>query len=248
MQSLKQIQSSFAQDIFGSDTSNLPNVTNETRLQIYKDNVLLTLCDNLKSKYPIICRIVDEQFFNYAANEYVKVYKPISSNIDEYGEHFYKFISEFTPTKQMFYLSDVAKLEWAIHTAYFAADVEKIDPTALAKATHQQLENLRFSLHPSATIISSVYAIDKIWHIAQNEFKDNDIDINSGGANLLVVRPEYKAEVHILENGEAEFLTALQSKETLYNAFEKAIAKNNKFDIGSAIQKFTLNGTFTAFS
>lgn len=248
MPSLKEIQSSFAQAIYeNDDASILPEIKTNTRLQIYKDNVLLTLHDNLKNKYPIVCELVDERFFKYAASEYIKKYKPISGNLDEYGKDFANFIENFPATEKMAYLADIAKFEWAMHIAYFAADAEKINASALARLTPEQLAELKFALHPSAKIISSNYAIDKIWQMVQNGFKDIDINIHERGADLLIVRPEYKIEVLVLASGEAEFLTSLQNGENLYSTFELASAKNPDFEVGSAIQKFTFNSTFVGF-
>jgi hypothetical protein len=254
MLSLKQIQLSLTEAIYQNDEQILAEIKsseieNTARLQIYKDNVLITLYESLKSTYPAICKLVGEQFFKYATHEYIKNNKPISGNLDEYGENFINFLAELSATKELKYLPDIARLEWAVHTAYFAADVQKINAVALSKISPEQLENLKFELHPSTQIISSIYPIDKIWQMTQEDSEESsDIDITERGADVLVIRPDLKTQVLLLENGEAAFLNSIENGDSLYKAFEKALIINANFNIGSAIQKFSLNGTFVGFT
>lgn len=250
--SLKKIQSIFAQSIYADENAILTKIkpstiANNERLQIYKDNVLITLNQNLKAKYEAVCKLVDERFFKYVANEYIKNYHPTSGNLDEYGESFADFLRDFPATKELKYLPDIARLEWALHTAYFAADAEKIDSSALSKINPEQLGELHFTLHPSAQIITSAFPIEKIYLLAMGLSEEN-IDINSGGENILVVRPEYKIEMMVIDNAEASFLTELESGKNLFQAFEDANAIDNNFDLGMALQKFLGNGVFVEFN
>lgn len=249
MPSLKTTQTSFARAVYDNRDDDLlgqiksSDITNEERLKIYKDNVSFTLYDTLKSRYPAICKLVDEKFFRYAVQEYIKDNRPKTGNLDDYGENFYEFLADFPPTKNFVYLPDVAKLEWLLHLAYFAADSEPIDKDALAKVPPEQLENIKFSLHPSSYLISSEYPIDKLIEIAE----DTNININERGADILVVRPEYRIETILLVAGEYEFLSAIKNGATLYSAYEKAAEKNENFDVGLAIAKFVGNGVFVGF-
>jgi hypothetical protein len=250
--SLKQIQSLFAESIYANDeeilTAIKPNtLDNSQRLQIYKDNVLINLSQNLKVKYEAICKLVDERFFKYAASEYIKTNRPTSGNIDEYGENFADFLRDFKPTSDLKYLPDIARLEWALHTAYFAADANKIDAVALSQVNPEKLGELKFSLHPSAKIIVSNFPIDKIYRMTMENTNEN-IDITAGGENILVVRPEYKIEMIIIDNAETVFLDALQNGWNLFQAFEVAESKDKTFDVGGALQKFVGNGTFASFT
>jgi len=252
---LKQTQAAFSKAIYDNLDNDMlekikPNgIGNEERLQVYKDNVLITLYETLKSRYPAICKLVDEKFFKYAVKEYIKNNRPNSGNLDDYGESFIDFLAEFSPTKEFAYLPDVARLEWACHLAYFAADADSIDASSLSKVPQEKYESLTFTLHPSAHLISSSHPIDKLVEMTQNYFDgDIDMDLNERGADILVVRPEYSTEIILLEKGEYDFLTTLQKGFTLYEAFEKAAGKNELFDVGGAIQKFVANGTLVDFT
>ena len=146
------------------------------------------------------------------------------------------------------YLKDVAKLEWALHISYFEPDAKPIDKQKLSEIPAEQLADIKFKLHPSSHLISSKFPINKIWEISQDDYNgDFNIDINSGGVDILVVRPEYKINTIILGNGEYQFLTALNQGQNLENAFEQACNHSEEFDISNALQKFVLNGTFVSY-
>jgi len=254
MPSLKELQTAFSDAVYDSEYSPLSEMIkdrvldNSDRIKIYQDNVLVTLHNTLENCYPSVCNLVDEQFFKYAVNEYIKENKPKSGNLDDYGDNFAEFLSNMKELKDFPYIEDVAKLEWALHSSYFAADNDPIDRVGVSKIAPEELENVKFELHPSSNLISSDYPINKIWEISQEGYEgDINFDINAGGVDILVIRPEYKISTVILERGEYPFLKSLVNGSTLGQAFEQACSDNEEFDIGNALQKFILNGTFVRF-
>ncbi len=58
----------------------------EARLAIYRHHVFATLTDVLKASYPVVCRLVDERFFAYAADQYIRHHPPTGPCIFKYGE------------------------------------------------------------------------------------------------------------------------------------------------------------------
>ena len=43
----------------------------DARLRIYRNHAILTLTGALKATFPVVCQLVDERFFCYAAHEYI---------------------------------------------------------------------------------------------------------------------------------------------------------------------------------
>ena len=264
MSDLKEIQNSFAKSIYDGDDKDILSVmkvesggdeaANVDRMQIYKDNVLITLFETLKDTYSIVCKLVGEEFFRYCVNEYVKMHKPESGNLHDYGEEFPEFLKEFTPTKELKYLPDIAMMQYYMDLAYFAADNEKIDRNKLAAVPPEQLENLKFKLHPSVYLVSSDYPLDKIKDMVEKSDDGDDqaggeqINLDQGGVNLLVVRPEYEVNLIVISDAEYEFLRNIKEGKGLFESFEQAIAKDESFDISKAIAKFVDNGSFAGFS
>ena len=94
----------------------------EARLALYRHHVFETLTDVLKAAYPVVCQLVDEQFFAYAADQYIRRQPPAGPCLFEYGASFAPFLADFPACRELVYLPDVARLEWALHLAWYAAD------------------------------------------------------------------------------------------------------------------------------
>ena len=100
----------------------------EARLEIYRHHVLTTLTSALEATFPVVCRLVDRRFFAYAADRYLRAHPPTGPCLFEYGDSFPDFLAAFPPCRDLAYLPDVARLEWAMNAALHAADVDAIDP------------------------------------------------------------------------------------------------------------------------
>src|SRR5713226_3580259 len=98
----------------------------EVRLRIYRNHANLTLTEALKATYPVVCRLVDERFFAYAAHEYVGATLPSGPCLSEYGASFPDFLATFPACRNLVFLSDVARLEWAFNLALHAAEAKPL--------------------------------------------------------------------------------------------------------------------------
>src|SRR4029450_8564106 len=80
----------------------------EGRLQVYRNNTFSSLTAALKDSFPVVCRLVDERFFGYAAQEYIRIHPPRAPRLAEYGADFAGFLDGFEPVHHLAYLPDVA--------------------------------------------------------------------------------------------------------------------------------------------
>jgi hypothetical protein len=259
MPQLKILQKYFLEAIFDNDIANLLESVKQTDLDkeqlinIYKNNVITTLCETLKNRYPVILTLTGEDFFKYASLKFIKHNQPKSGNLDEYGEEFIEFIDNLKEAENYKYLKDIARLEWATHYAYFVEDAPKIDIKELSATNIQKLQDCYFALHPSVHLIASSYAIDKIYNIANtsdytSEFSDiTKININKP-TYILVLRHEYTVEYTAITIGEYHFLKSLAQKSKIIDAFNTAVDVDDRFDFAKSLHKFSLNGTFSNFN
>lgn len=113
----------------------------KSRLSIYRNNMLVTLTATLKATFPVVCRLVDDRFFEYAANGFIQHNLPASPCLIEYGEDFPEFLDRFPPAGVLGYLADVARLEWAINRVVHAPLAEQRMPlTSLLYASGDPAE------------------------------------------------------------------------------------------------------------
>ena len=155
------------------------------RLQVYRNNTFSSLTAALKDSFPVVCQLVDERFFGYAAQEYIRAHPPRAPRLAEYGGDFAEFLGGFEPVRHLAYLPDVARLEWAVNAAYHAADAPKHDPARIAAVPQDRYPRLAFAAHPSVRLFASEFPVDRIWQVHQpGGDLETKIDLTSGGCRL----------------------------------------------------------------
>jgi len=219
----------------------------EQHLQIYRHQVTDTLTAALASIYPVIEKLVDPGFFGYAAHKYLRGHYPRSANLHDFGDAFAEFLETFAPAASEPYLADVARLEWAWHRAFHAAEAVAFNPSSLAAVPADQQPFLHFVLHPSAHLVTSRYPIIHIFEVNQEGGPgpgDTTVDLNEGGISALVIRRGLAVCVESLAPGEAALLAGFQQRLTLAEALNEALAVEEEFDLGSVLADHTRRGTF----
>jgi hypothetical protein len=215
--------------------------TPSRRFGVYRNNVYASLIDTLAARFPVTARLVGEAFFRAMARVHVETAPPRSPVLLRYGAGFADFVAGFPPASAVPYLADVARLEWAWHAAYHAADAVPLSLAALAEATGDA-GCATFTLHPSLHIVRSPYPVVTIWQLAAREGEDEPARLPAEGEDALVVRPELDVEVRRLPVGGADFVHALKSGATLLSAADKAIAAAPGFDLEANLAGLVVSG------
>ena len=140
------------------------------RLNVYRNNYLITLRNALRTTFPAIKRLVGADFFAALANAVVERHPPHSPIMSQYGDAFPAFLDDFAPLSEFPYLADVARIEYARVQAYHAADGARFELRDAAAATAAL--DRPSALHPSVHIIASAFPAHTIW-LAQ--FEDDDL-------------------------------------------------------------------------
>jgi len=222
------------------------------RLAIYRNHVFTTLTEALTSTFPVVVRIVDERFFTYAADRYVREHPPAGPCLFEYGESFPEFLATFPPCRHLEYLPDVARLEWAINQAVHAEDAVALDPRWLAAVPPEEVGRLRLRLHPAMSLLDSPWPLDRIWRANQPEADpDLRVDLSAGGVRLEVRRCGDDVVFRALEPAVYALRRALADGRDLGDAAEAALAAEPDFDLAVALRDLldeTLIVDLTLFS
>ncbi len=134
------------------------------RFGVYRNNVYASLIDVLAGRFPVVARLVGEEFFRAMARAFVEQAPPRSPVLLYYGEGFPDFVAGFEAARSVPYLADMAALEWARHAAYHAADATPLPLAELAAATERAGEAV-FVLHPSLRLVRSLYPVVTIFEL-----------------------------------------------------------------------------------
>lgn len=251
MPTLRKLQEDFASHLFSNDSPVLDAIsegplTPSEYMSIHRNNCFLTLKDVLCRVYPVVCRLVDIRFFDYAAHRFISAFPPASGNLNGYGEAFPEFLAVFPPAQTLAYLSDVARLEWALHAAYHASDAPAFDIEAFARALPESYPEMRITLHPSCRLVDSPYPILHIWEANRDLSKDPEfIALKNSGERilLLIQRHDQGVLIHTLEPGEYAFLKELQTENGLERSFNIALGAQADFDLQQVLIRNVSRGT-----
>ena len=206
------------------------------RLAVYRGNLVGASGKALAGAYPIVAKIVGEEFFGGLAREYLRHHPSASGDLNEYGEAFAGFVAAFPHTQDLPYLPDVARMEWLAHRAHFAADAPALDPAWLGAFREQAYGRLRFALAPACALMESRWPLARIWEVHQDDFDGEfSVDLDAGPERILVCRPQFRVFVGALSAGGYRFLSASASGAALAEALDAALAEEPAFDLGAAL-------------
>lgn len=200
------------------------------RFAVYRNNVVFSLINALRTKFPATERIVGEDFFAAMARLFVLAHPPRSRILHTYGDDFGDFIACFEPAAELPYLPDVAHLEAARTRAYHAADAAPLSPSAFQAIDPQTIGAMCLALHPSLQVLRSRYPVVTIWSMNAGEAPVAPVD-DTQAEDALIVRPALEVTVRSLPPGGAAFLLALAAGAPLAEAASRAGAEDASFDL-----------------
>ena len=212
------------------------------RFGVYRNNVVVGLVGALKAAYPVVHRLVGEDFFRVMATYFVRRDPPASPILLHYGESFPDFLAIFQPVAHLPWLPDVARLERARLEAYHAAEAPPpaFSPADLAATDPGRFGALRLRLHPSLRIVASRHAARTIWQANLGNDPPPAID-PTGPQDTLLIRPEAQVLVLPLAPGAAAFLAALQKGGPVMTAALDGFAATASFDMAGTLSLLFAN-------
>ena len=191
------------------------------RFAVYRNNHIAGLVDALAESYPVVRRLVGDDFFRAMAADYVRRHPPRSPVLMGYGVDFAGFIDGFSPARTLGYLPDTARLEWLMTESLQAADAAPLTIAALQALPPDALPALRMIAHPAARFLASDWPVVSIWR-AHQPTNDSVLMLGDDGAeNAIIVRPDMTVYLHDAEPGAFEFLAALAGGARLGDAAER---------------------------
>jgi hypothetical protein len=252
--SLRDLQTAFMSSVFTRDDSLIApylesaTMSGSSRMAIYRNNVYAALSKALEAIYPVILRLVGDEFFIFAARRYIDGHPSRSGDLNLFGADFSEFLGTFEHAASLPYLPDVARLEWCCHQAYSAADDTALDLHKLAAIPPETYGRLRFRLNHASRLLRSAWPIDAIWQVNQADYEgDQAVDLSSGGACLLIQRREQRMALITLSEAEWRFLNALNDRQTLEAAYECAMRADPAADLGALLHTYVGQATLVEF-
>jgi hypothetical protein len=244
MPSLRELQTAFSREVFDGERNDARGFViggefaPEARLAIYRNNLYISLREALAALYPVVEQLVGGDFFAAAARAFIPLHPSRSGNLHAFGAAFPAFLAGWEPAAGLPYLPDTARVEWAWHHAFHAAEAVPFDAGRLAGVAPERCGELRFALHPGVTIVTSDWPVGRLWAAHQEGGPAlESLRLDAGGETVLVQRRGLAVEVSRLEAGEAAWLARLAAGGTLETATGAALEAEPGFDLNACLQR-----------
>jgi hypothetical protein len=249
---LRDLQAAFAAHVMGGDRPDLvavvagDTIPAAARLSVYRHHVFESLGTALAATFPTVQALVGTDFFRGLARAFVGHTLPLQPVLTEYGADFPAFIAGCEAARDLPYLADVARLDWALNVAFHAPPNGRLQATDLSAVPAERLPSLSLALAPGTVVVGSRYPLDRIWETSQPGAASETVDLNTGASHLLVLRRPDDAAFVSLSAGEAAFIAALDDGISLEQAAGAAFQGDPAFDLSPAFARLLSLGVFAA--
>jgi hypothetical protein len=244
MHSLRELQAQFASALLATEGGQ------DERIAVYRNTIRANYRNALGATYPVVRQLVGAPFFDTAVDAYVAAHASTGGDLNVYGHLFARFLEHYPHARELSYLPDVARLEWAVDEAGRAADsagTPEAILSALAALPPDRVTAQRFVLDASCRFLVSAYPVYRIWEVHQPAFAGAiTVDFDAGSEWLLVRRDQGMVVVERQAAGDFAWLEKLDHGGDLAEALGSALAADPHFDLGTTLRACIASGTIAA--
>jgi hypothetical protein len=253
---LHNIQKQFLQAVFNSDTNPdiLTSISNSgsrsavEQLQSYRDSVIGGIKEALVISYPVVYKLVGEEFFNYITQQYIQDTPSVSPDLNDYGHNFSDFLDTLKNLESAPYLSDVARLEWCWQKIINGSNCKPGNLDLLTSLSDNETDNIVFKLNIHTSLLHSDYAIHKIWKKNQSN-NTNNAELNIDAyVDLIIWRHGLDMNITIINENQFFFLNLISQSIPFPEVCEQHITRYPEDDITALLSNAIQSNWIESFS
>lgn len=192
------------------------------RLSIYRNAYRARLTAALRENYPVLQRVLGDDTFDELATHFIDACPSQHPSIRWFGHTLPDWLANTDEELPHPSLVDLARMEWALCTAFDAADDTPLTVGDLLGHAPEAWPTLRFTGRASLRLIALDWAIEPLWQALSS---DADADTEPPEAqphHLLIWRPEDQTQWRSVEPLEATLLHAALAGESFAELCERA--------------------------
>jgi hypothetical protein len=149
-------------------------------LKVYRGNLLFGIIGAMKESYVMTKVLLGENNFNFFVRDFLFQNPSTNSDLIQYGGGFGDFLSTRKEIEHLAFLSDVARLEWALERAFYAQP----EPSFLGELSADWQKTVPV-LKGSVQLLSTRYRVHEAWLAFTDKGEEG---INHG---MFKAEPEY---------------------------------------------------------
>jgi hypothetical protein len=209
-------------------------------LSVYRNHHCISLCSALGTTFPTVSRLIGEEAFDVLARQYLRAHAPGQPCLSEYGADFADYLERAPLVKDLPYLADVSRLDWAINRAATAPDAVPLGAQVVGSMNADQLANRSIAPHPSLTLLRSQFPLPDIYRLAYRAADDEALSLNRSEVGVMIWRQHDTVTTAEVSLAIYAALAALATGAKLIVACEMVPAT----DLPAFFSKYVLTGAF----
>jgi hypothetical protein len=154
-------------------------VSAEHRLGIYANAYRLRLLEALLTDYPGLHALAGDDEFDALGRAFIAAQPSSLYNLRWYGGELPKFLRTSDAYKEYPVLAEMADFEWAMATAFDAADDPVLNIAEIAQVAPGAWGDMRFGVHASVHTVYLQWDVVSVWKAA-NEEREAEAPAKSG--------------------------------------------------------------------
>jgi hypothetical protein len=213
MSSLQALQQQILQAVLAENASPLAAIRDddiadaESRLSIYRNGYRIRLHDALKPEF-VGLQCLAGKSFDTLLNKYVAAHPSGHYNIRWYGSGLAAFLDYAMPWRSKPQLAEMARVDWAISTAFDAADESCKSIADLSEVPADVWAGLQLVLQGNLQIITCHYNADAFRRAADRAAPRPRLRAYAEPRQMLVWRKATTVHYRVLEEDEWQVLGA----------------------------------------
>lgn len=184
----------------------------------------------LKITYPVLHRFVGEGYFGVLARGYIKKYPSTSGDLFLYGRHLPALLQRLEAPPL---LVELARLEWACHEVYQAADSSALSPARLQAMVAADPSRVTIQFHQTARFLSFPVPVHRVWLALQPDAPSGDdlaLPLPDEQTGVIVTRSDGKVQVTPLTWLDYRVVEALSQGADVASVEQMALESEPEFD------------------
>lgn len=157
-------------------------------LRIYQHAYTVRLLGALRDNHGVLPRAMGDEAFDALALAYLQAHPSREPSIRWFGDRLAQFMAERDDLVPHPALVDLARMEWALRTAFDAADATPLGANTLAQLPAADWPALVLRLHPSVQRLAMGWCIEPAWRALQAHADDEpELPEPQPGVHTLLV-------------------------------------------------------------
>ena len=210
-------------------------------LRAYRANAQEIAKSALQAAYPVMQQLLGEENFRYLAQDMWQALPPQRGDLAQWGHELAQYVQQVPQLRALLsehpYLCDVARAEWALHTAATATDAQ-LDAQSFQWLAQADPEELRLVLAPGCAVLRSAYPVVSIMQLHDaREISLHDVArqaIAIGEAQTaLIWRRGFRPVIASINAASTALIEATLAGESLASAVDAAVSAEPSFDFSA---------------